>query len=275
MSERRLVSNRTWALVAFGVAVTAVFLPLIRAGVGGSESGVAAVSNLPSLLTAGAASTAAAWAALRFGRGEGPRRQWLLIALGMCALFVGDTVYAYFEVVAKQAVPFPSAADVFYVASFPLLGIGLLLALLSFRHSLSLVRPVLLAAVATALVTVAVWASVFGPVLAGGEDSPLARVLGLFYPVGDFWLLIFPALALAMALSRLGRGRLAWPWWAVGLGFVLISAADTLFAVATNNGSYATGSPIDAGWWLGYAAIAVGASLAADVQRPREGGAAS
>lgn len=272
MFSDRIISGRTWTIVAWGVVVSAVCMALIRTGAGGSETGEAVVANLPSLLTAASGSAAALWAAVRFKRNPGLFRQWLLIGLGVLALFTGDAVYAYLEVIARQEVPFPSIADVFYVASFPLLGAGLVLALLSFRRSLKLGRPLILAAIVVALATAALWASVFSPVLTDSESDAFTKLLGLFYPIGDFWLLLFPALALALALSRLGGGRLAWPWWGVVLGLALISVSDTLFALMESAGTYSSGSPIDLGWWLGYVAIAVGASLAVDVQKPGKGG---
>lgn len=275
MIGQGVVSRRTWLLAGLGVALSAVFIALIRAGLGEASGADALVANLPSLLTAGIGGGVALWAALQFERGERLRRQWLLIGLGTLALFAGDATYAYLEVVAKQEVPFPSIADLFYLASFPLLGAAVLMALLSFRRSLRLGVPLAVAATVTALATAALWTSVFQPVLADAEATTLERTLGVFYPIGDFWLLLFPALALAIALSRLAGGRLAWPWWAVVAGFALISVADTLFALAESGGTYSSGSFIDLGWWLGYTAIAVGASLVVDVQKPRQTGGRS
>lgn len=269
MAEDRVTSTRTRAIVALGVVVPPVCMALIRAEVAG-EAAQTMIASAASLLTAAGGSAIALWAAMRFGRNPNLMRQWLLIGLGMLALLAGDAVFAYIEVIGQQEVPFPSIADVFYVASFPLLGAGLLLALLSFRRSLKLRRPLLLAGVTISLATVALWASVFSPVLADTESDTFTKLLGLFYPVGDFWLLLFPTLALAIALSRLGGGRLARPWWAVVLGLALISASDTFFALMESAGTYSSGSPVDLGWWLGYAAIALGASLAVDVQKPKK-----
>lgn len=273
MGGSGFVSRRTWGIVAFGIIVSAASMALIRAGVGGSSSGKAFIAAVPSLLTAAAGSAVALWAAWHFERGGGLRRQWLYIGLGTFALLAGDAIYAYLEVVAQQEVPFPSVADVFYLSAFPLLGAGLLLALLSFRGSLSFRTSATWAAGIAALATAALWTSVFSPILADTEATGLEKLLAIFYPIGDFWLLLFPVLALAIALSRLGGGRLGWPWWAVVVGLALISVADTLFSLMTSNNTYVSGSPIDLGWWLGYTAIAVGASLAIDVQKPvRAGG---
>jgi len=245
----RVVSMRTWGIAAAGVVVSLICFALIRRSVGTDAE--AFFGNLPSLLTGAVATFMALWAALRFDRSEGFRRQWLLIGLGMSAIFAGDAIYAYLEVVARIEVPFPSVADPFYLVSFLLLGGGLLLTLLSFRHSLSIKMPLALSFATCALATAALWTSIFWPILTDAEAGNLEKLLSTGYPIGDVWLLGFPALALALALSRLGGGRLAWPWWALVVSFVGIAASDTMFALMGNAGTYVSGSPIDAGWWRG------------------------
>ncbi len=275
MSGSRVLSNRTWVIAALGIVVSAVSIVLIRAGVGGSDSGRTLIANLPSLLTGGGAAAAGLWTALRFERTEGLRRQWLLLGLGTAALFIGDTTFAYLQVVNPQEVPFPSVADFFYLISFPILAGGLLMALFSFRRSMSLRAPMLLATAVAAVATAGLWAIAFQPILADTEASSLEKFLGILYPVGDIWLLLLPALALAMALSHFAGGRLAWSWWTVVVGLTLVMVADVLFGVLDFQGTYATGSFVDMGWWFGYTAIAVGASIAVDVHAPRKAGARS
>ncbi len=272
MGASRVVSSRTWGIAATGVAVSVACLALIRNSVGTDAE--AFFGNLPSLVTGGAASVIVLWATLRLDRGEELRRQWLLVGLGMSAIFIGDAVYAYLEVVARE-VPWPSLADFFYLLSFLLLGGGTLRALFGLRQSLSIRMPLAVSFAACALATAALWTSVFWPILGDAEAGSLNRLLAVGYPIGDLWLLAFPALALAIGLSRFGGGRLAWPWWALVLGFAGMAVADTIFAVMDNAGTYVTGSPVDLGWWLGYTAVAVAASLLVDVQRPIMGGSTS
>ncbi len=272
MGTDHVVSRRTWGIAAAGILVSVVCLALIRRSIGTDTE--AFYGNLPSILTGAAASITALWAAMHFDRSEGFRRQWLLIGLGMSAIFAGDAIFAYLEVVAHKEVPFPSIADPFYLVSFLLFGGGLLLTLLSFRRSLSIMAPLTVSFVTCALATVALWPSIFWPIITDAEAGSFEKLLTIWYPIGDLWLLAFPALALAIALSRLGGGRLAWPWWALVVGFSGIALSDTLFALMSNDGTYASGSTIDAGWWFGYTAVAVAASLLVDVQRPiRRGGA--
>lgn len=270
MGALKLISVRTWSILALGLAITVTFRVLFAVGPDVSGPVASLLANLPSLLTSGLAAGVALWAATRFSAGESLRRQWLYVAAGVGLLFLGDAVYAVLEM--RQEVPFPSAADFFYLISFPAFGAGLGAALLAFRRSLDLRRPVLLSAVLTGSAVVALWATLFAPILSDGEATLTEKLLGVFYPVGDLALLIFPAFALAMALSRFGAGRVAWPWWWVTVGLGLIATSDTLFTLAENAGTYESGSLLDIGWWLGYLAIGIGASLLVDLQRPRTGG---
>ncbi|MDZ4178359.1 MAG: hypothetical protein U1E29_03880, partial [Coriobacteriia bacterium] len=239
MGSVGVISRRTWVVVGGGLAVSAGFLVLIRLGAGGSGSGGAFVGSMPSLLTGVLASAIAIWAALSFDRGEALRRQWLLIGIGMTLILIGDAAYAYLEVIAQEVL-FPSVADVFYLLSFVFFAGGVVQALFGFRNSLDLRKPMLFAFGACVLVTAALWTGVFQPVLGDPEASGLEKVLSVLYPVGDIWLLVFPAAALAVALSPLGQGRLAWPWWALAVAFALIAVSDTAFTLLESSDMYVT-----------------------------------
>ncbi len=276
MVDSKVISARTWGVLAFGVIVSALSMALVRANIEGSTLLTGLVANFGSLAVGGFAAAVIFWAALRFGPAESLRRQWVFIGLGMLSYFVGDVVWAYYEAVLGSEIPFPGPPDIFYLLMFPFVAIGLVLAIRSFSPLLNPGRPLLIAGVVTALVTAALWVPVFQPALADTETVGLAKALGLLYPIADLWLLLFPSLGLALLLSKLSGGRLAWPWWAVVAGIVAFCFADTMFLIMTNAGTYSSGSLIDLGWWLGVTSVAVGASLAVDVQRPtRTGGARS
>ena len=272
MVEGKVVSARTWGVVAFGVVLSVVSLALVRAGIEGSTLLTGFIANFGSLAIDGFATAIIFWAALQFGRTESLRAQWLFIAVGSASYLIGDAIWAYYEAVLGKEVPFPGPPDIFYLLMFPFVATGLVLAIRSFTPLLNPRKPLMVAAIATALVTLALWVPIFQPAIADTETAGLAKVLGLLYPIADLWLLLFPALALAILLSRLSGGRLSWPWWAVVVGCVALCFADTMFLVMTNAGTYYSGSWIDLGWWLGVTALAVGASLVVDIQKPKRVG---
>ena len=53
------------------------------------------------------------------------RRAWFILGLAVLAQTLGDTIWFYLEVILGQE-PFPSAADIFYIAFYPLALLGLL-----------------------------------------------------------------------------------------------------------------------------------------------------
>lgn len=267
--DSKVISARTWGVIAFGLIASAGSMVLVRMGAGDSEAMTALVANMGSLLTDGLAAALALWAAFQFGSHESPRKQWLFIGAGMLVYLIGDANWTYYEAVLRTEIPFPGPPDLFYLALFPLTAAGLVLAFKSFSAILHQRKPLVVASVITLVVMAALWLPVFKPALADTGTTGLARILGLLYPLADLWLLFFPALALSILLSRLAGGMFSWPWWLVVVGCVLFAFADTMFLITTNAGTYASGSYLDLGWWLGCTAIAVGASLAVDVQKSK------
>lgn len=228
------------------------------------------------LSTAGAVAfavfaVAAAWSlASRLQRGEPLQVQVAAIGAGMAALVAGDFVYWAHESLLRVE-PYPSSADLLYIASFPLLGGGLLLALRAFTRGQRQTVPLAVSAAVSLAGTVAVWLTVLGPLMGDTEASVLEKALGAFYPLGDLWLLLFPALALALALVRFAGGRLATPWAIVSFGALAMAATDTAYTWLDYAGTYVSGSLVDVGWWVAYAAIGLGLVTLAEVQGVRGG----
>ena len=75
-----------------------------------------------------------------------------------------------------------------------------------------------------------------------------------------------PAVALALVISRLGRGRLAWPWWIVVAGAIVFAATDSWYAYADWAG-LGTSAAVDAGWIAGNMLFAIAILVAADTSR--------
>jgi hypothetical protein len=188
----------------------------------------------------------------------------------MAALVAGDLLYWLYESVLGLP-PYLSVADAFYVASFPFLGGGLLLALRAFTRGNKQPFALAMSAGGALAATFAIWGTVLGPVLADQDVTLLEKVLGALYPIGDLWLLLVPALALAISLGRFAGGRLAVPWSIVAVGAIAMAATDTAYTWMDYAGTYTSGSFIDAGWWLAYAAIGLGMVALADAQGLRGG----
>lgn len=270
MGDARAVSGRTWGVAAIGLGLIAVLEGLNIAGVGG-EALEAWVSNAPLMLVTIYAACIVIWSALQFAAGVPIRRQWLFVGLGVLAFGLGNVAWTLSAVQGVET--FPGTADFGYLLFYPLAAYGIWTALLSFRRMFDIKTPLVVGAALAAVATAALYFALFQTIVADTETSVLGKVLSIGYPVGDMWLLLLPAIAIAIVASRMAGGRIAWPWYATCVGLVLIAAADSLYAVQTWNGTYQSGGYLDITWCIGFIAIAVGASVLLDVQKA--GGAKS
>ncbi|WP_432488270.1 GGDEF domain-containing protein [Kineococcus sp. SYSU DK018] len=174
---------------------------------------------------------------------------WRLVAAGVAAWILGDLVYSYTEVV-LGAEPFPSLADVFYLAAYPLLTLGLW----SFVRSRSGggdregVIDTAIIAIGFALLS---WIFLMQPTLADGTASVPARVLAALYPVGDVLLLALLVRLFTSSGARTASFRL------LGAGVLLMLVTDSAYQVQSLNGVYS--GILDAGWLASYACVAAAA----------------
>jgi hypothetical protein len=85
---------------------------------GGGERAAAAISNFGLIAAAGAAGITC----FRTARFSNPRqtRMWKLLGASALSWGSGQTAWAWYETVLGREVPFPSLADVGYLAAVPL-----------------------------------------------------------------------------------------------------------------------------------------------------------
>lgn len=204
--------------------------------------------------------TVAAWSAARRAGGR-TRRAWNLLGLGTLSWGLGEGVWSWYELVLGREVPFPSWADVGFLALIPFAAA----ALLSFPSAPALtrskVRGVLDGAVAAGSLLVVSWATVLGPTLHAGGSSLTEQVLAVAYPAGD--VILLTVVAIVAGRARGARGPFAF----IAGGIVAIALADSAFLYLTQTGLYESGAVTDAGWNIGFVLIALGA-LRADAAAP-------
>ncbi len=230
-------------LVAF-VSVLAVAQGSLRTSL------VDLMSIVPPLLVA-ALCVVGAWRA-RDGK---TRWFWALVAAGFLTASLGETTWAYYELVLDIKAPYPSWADASWLTFYPLVFVGLL-ALTSLRGtgragSGRLILDALLFAVSVGAIC---WELVMAP---DYEPSAgfMANCTNVGYSAGDMLLLV----GIATVLLNNGRAQrprgLVWLCGAFGVWLV----ADTAFMVLSAGGGYQTGSWPDPLWPLGYLLAGVGA----------------
>ncbi len=175
----------------------------------------------------------------------------LLLALGIGSFAVGQLVWVANAHVLHRAILFPSWADAGFLATRPLLLLGVLL--LSW-HPLSLVTRARVFVDSTMILAAAVtctWYFLLGPTLLQGGNSPLSRVISAAYPVCDVLIVVCLLLLLGNAGGSVPR-RTVLP---LTLGLVLLTVTNAAYVYQQLHSLYATGSVLDVGWPLSFLLI--------------------
>ena len=184
------------------------------------------------------------------------RRGWALLAASSAVWGLGQAVWTYYDLFLGVETPFPSVADIGFLAAVPLGVAGLLCFGSMGRRGSAPVRMVLDSLLVACSVLFVSWAVVLGPVYRAGEGSALAQVLSLAYPLGD--VMTITVVVLVAARLPIGAGRRSMGLVAAGL--LAIAVSDSAFAYLTQLGTFGTMNVLDTGWFAGFLLIALGAT---------------
>jgi diguanylate cyclase (GGDEF)-like protein len=169
------------------------------------------------------------------------RAAWLVMGAGLMAWAAGEITWAVL-VANDPNPPYPSIADVLYLAFYPASYVALLLLARSrtdsFRTSLWLDGGIAALTVAALIATLA-----FEPIVdaTGGTTAQIA--VNLAYPVGDLILL-----SLVVTVFGLNAWRPDPVWLLIGGGLALTAVADGLYLVQSATGEYVPGGLLDLAW---------------------------
>jgi len=197
----------------------------------------------------------AAAVALFFRAAHSPREAlgWRVLAAGMLCTASGNAWYSL--VLARlPEMPYPSMADVFYLAWYPACYAAIVLVLTAHvgRFPLSVWLDGLVAGAGVAAIAAALW---FRPLTAVDPGTPLLTVLAsIAYPVFDLLLLVLLVGVLFILRTAIRDWVLL---LAAGLG--LTAASDVVLSTQTVAGTYVQGGWVD----IGFLAAIVVMTLAA------------
>jgi diguanylate cyclase (GGDEF)-like protein len=175
---------------------------------------------------------------------------WWLVTAGIGMWACADLLWAVCTWVLHVS-PFPSPADVLYLASYGLIAAGFwrfVRARGGGRDRESLIDS----AIFTVGFVLVSWVLLMRPGLAAAEGSRIAQVLAAAYPLGDVLLL-----ALLVRLLTTGGARTVAFRWLVGANALLL-VADSAYQYTTMTGADAHGL-ITLPWLLGYVAFSAAA----------------
>src|SRR3712207_4735644 len=184
-------------------------------------------------------------------------RRWapILLGIGILCYVLGQMGFTYYDLVLRQAPPFPSIADIGYLIEYPFFLLGILLLPARPIPAASRARVVLDGLmIMTAAVTFS-WYFVLGPVIQQGTEALLAQVVAAAYPLADI-VLIACLVILALRPSERALRRAVY-LLALALGFYVVM--DSIYGYQVLNDTYVTGTIFDVGWPVAYMLIGLGA----------------
>ncbi len=216
----------------------------------GGTTGTRRFDDIGETLTALVAAAACGFAAWRHqGR---TRIAWGLIGASALSWGLGQAVWSFYELVRGQQVPFPSFADLGYLAAVPLAVAGVLCFPSAPSRATSLLRTILDAILVAASLFIISWATVLGTVYRAGSGGLTAQMIGLAYPAGD---IVIATIVLIVASRAQRANRL--PFLLLAGGLIANLLSDSAFAYLTTTNTYGSGTPTDTGWAAGYLLIAI------------------
>ena len=175
------------------------------------------------------------------------RRAWFILGLAVAAQTLGDSSWFYLEVVLGQQ-PFPSVADVFFLAFYPLALIGLLSLPSAPMKPIERLRFLFDLAIIMITTWMAIWFFIISPTAAQYESGRLDQILAAAYLVGD--LVILGGIFTLLVRSNEPTVRSMLILYLTGL--LLNVAGDLAYAYTSLQGTYVSGGWMDISWIVAY-----------------------
>jgi signal transduction histidine kinase len=179
------------------------------------------------------------------------RAPWYLLAAGQACFVLGDLLWDVFADV-LHSIPFPSVADVLYLAGYPLLASGLAL-LVRDREPHGDHANLIDALIVSAGLAIVTWVFWIDRYTGDRTLSRPAIVISIAYPIMDLLLIGF------LARLTLAPGPRSISYRLLSASLFLTLGADVAFAGLEFAGAYNGRNLIDIGWLLSYVAIGAAA----------------
>ena len=164
---------------------------------------------------------------------------WLYFTCGLFLWFIGEAVWAGYTLILGVELPYPSAADIFWIAGYIPFFIALYLYVKLFGHALTRKNVATVMAV-TVTLTVVVTATLLAPIL-GAEEDLVTIAMDFAYPILDLSLLSVALLGLII----FWRGKLAKSWLLINAAIMMDVCADIFFSYTTAQGIYYSGHMLE------------------------------
>lgn len=170
---------------------------------------------------------------------------WVLIGVALALAALGHAIWYWLDLQGLE--PFPSVADAFYLAVYPLFIVALWLLGRHSGHGDGSISDALIVGVSAAVVG---WVLLIAPYIQDPDLTFLQLLISAAYPVAD---LILLPMVLRLMFFRPTQNR---AYQFLLFGMLAYLAADILYAHGTSSGWYSPGGPTDGLWLVSYALIA-------------------
>lgn len=179
---------------------------------------------------------------------------WLLFASHLLDL-VADIIWVYDELV-LQINPFPSLADFFYLASYPVFLAAIVYLVEKDRSNMQNVSTWLDAGLVFVSAFLFLWIILLNPLLESAAGEPLLnQFLNIAYPVGDLMLIT----ALLIVIYKRSARTMTLPLVLLSVSMLMKIISDLFFSYQSLAGTYVSGGWIDIGWLVGYGFVGLAA----------------
>jgi len=184
------------------------------------------------------------------------RSAWLTIAAAIFSWGLAEVYWTAF-IAENPSAPYPSPADVAYLAYYPLAAVGL--GLLVRAHASELDWRLWMDGLIAALGTAALGAAfVFEFVADRTTGTPLQIATTLAYPLGDILML-----GLVVGIVALTRWRPGRTWWLLLAGLASLVVADLAYTL------YTAGASVPGGDWVEPIYLIAAVCIGAEAWQPR------
>ncbi len=181
------------------------------------------------------------------------RRGWYLVAAANACFILGDAIGDFYDLVLQAGLPFPSWADAFYLAGYPLLFTGVFR--ISRPRGAAGSREARLDAAMVSVGALALsWQLLMGSYAHDATLSTAGKLVTMAYPVMDLGVLFVVVNSMMAGTGRRAAERL------LSVALLVLFIGDFVYDLQVLHGSYAAGGPVDAAFLLNYVFIAAAAA---------------
>lgn len=173
-------------------------------------------------------------------------KAFLLFTIGASFWFIAEQIWAAYVYV-YDADPFPSIADIFYMATYPFFIAFLLISLKPIRKSITK-KIWLFSYVLSFAFLIPSLLAYYNTLEAEGGLDPISKSIALAYPILSAFQLV-PAIVGIMFLTKKG---VSYSWMLLLFGFLILALSDTFYLFSELDGSYYDGHPVDLMYLYGF-----------------------